>query len=162
MIIRPFTAADVPGCAQIMAENPLWQRYGITPESAAQRLADGLAQNAAILVASTLLPLQTPEDGAGGRPAGFVWYVEKGAFFRSGYIMLIGVDPAHQGQGIGEALMDEAERRMFEKTKDVFLLVSDFNEGAQRFYQRRGYVQVGALPGYVLPDVAELIFRKTR
>lgn len=151
MIIRPFTSADVPGCARIMAENPLWQRYGITLHSATQRLADGLAQNATLLAA-----------GEPDRPEGFIWYVEKGAFFRSGYILLIGVDPTHQGQGIGEALMDAAEQRMFEKTKDVFLLVSDFNDGAQRFYRRRGYVQVGALPGYVLPEVAELIFRKTR
>jgi len=155
MIIRPFTSADVPGCARIMAENPLWQRYGITLESATQRLADGLAQHAPLLTASESAQI-------GAEPTGFVWYVEKGAFFRSGYIMLIGVDPTHQGQGIGEALMDEAENRMFTKTKDVFLLVSDFNGGAQRFYQRRGYVQVGALPGYVLPDVTELIFRKTR
>jgi ribosomal protein S18 acetylase RimI-like enzyme len=151
MIIRAFSAADVPGCARIMAENPLWQRYGVTAESASQRLAGGLAQNATILAA-----------GEPGAPNGFVWYVEKGAFFRSGYIMLIGVDPACQGRGIGEALMAEAERRVFETVKDMFLLVSDFNVGAQRFYQRRGYSQVGALPGYVLPDVAELIFRKTR
>ena len=151
MNIRPFTPADLPGCARIMAENPLWQRYRVTLESAAQRLAGGLAQNATLLAA-----------GEPGTPAGFVWYVEKGAFFRSGYIMLIGVDPARQGQGIGEALMVAAERRVFETTRDMFLLVSDFNLGAQRFYQRRGYLQVGALPGYVLPEITELIFRKTR
>jgi ribosomal protein S18 acetylase RimI-like enzyme len=76
--------------------------------------------------------------------------------------MLIGVNLAFQGQGVGDALMDAAEEIMFEKTKDIFLLVSDFNDGAQRFYQRRGYAQVGALTGYVLPDVVELIFRKTK
>ncbi len=151
MSIRPFIAIDVPGCAQIMAGNPLWQRYGVTLASATQRLNAGLAQNATLLAA-----------GEPGSPSGFIWYVEKGAFFRSGYIMLIGVNPACQGQGIGDALMAEAERRVFEKNSDMFLLVSDFNEGAQRFYRRHGYAQVGALPGYVLPDVTELIFRKTR
>ena len=151
MNVRPLQAADIPGCARIMAENPLWQRYAVTEDSAVQRLSAGLEQGAAILAA-----------GEPGEPLGFVWYVEKGAFARSGYIMLIGVDPACQGQGIGDALMDAAERIMFEKTRDVFLLVSDFNEGAQRFYRRRGYEQAGALPGYVLPDVTELIFRKKR
>ena len=150
MIIRAFEAADIPGCARIMAENPLWQRYGVTFESAVLRLSTGLEQGATILAA-----------GDPGQPAGFVWFLEKGAFGRSGYIMLIGVDPARQGQGVGDSLMDAAETRMFEKSNDIFLLVSDFNTGAQRFYQRRGYAQVGALPAYVLPDVAELIFYKT-
>jgi hypothetical protein len=45
-------------------------------------------------------------------------------------------------------------------SSDLFLLVSDFNHDAQRFYQRQGYQQIGAIPGYVLPDVSELIFRK--
>lgn len=149
--IHTLQAADVPGCARIMAENPLWQRYGVTPESALQRISGGLAQGATILVA-----------GEPDHPQGFIWYLEKGAFGRSGYVMLIGVDTRTQGQGLGDALMDEAERRMFEKSKDVLLLVSDFNESAQRFYKRRGYEQVGALPGYVLPDITELLFRKQK
>ncbi len=151
MIVRPLQPADLPVCARILAENPLWQRYGVSPASAIQRLAGGLEQGASILVAETA-------EGV----AGFIWFVEKGAFFRSGYVMLIGVDPAQQGQGVGEILMDTAEQIMFEKSADVFLLVSDFNEGAQRFYRRRGYIYVGSLPGYVLPDVAELIYRKTK
>jgi ribosomal protein S18 acetylase RimI-like enzyme len=149
--IHALQAHDVPGCARIMAENPLWQRYGVTPESALQRISSGLAQGATILVA-----------GEPGNPQGFLWYLEKGAFGRSGYVMLVGVDPHTQGQGLGDALMDEAERRMFETSKDVLLLVSDFNESAQRFYKRRGYEQVGALPGYVLPEITELLFRKQR
>ena len=148
-LLHPLHSEDVAGCARIMAENPLWQRYGVTLESANQRISAGLAQGAAILVA-----------GAPADPQGFIWYVEKGAFARSGYIMLIGIDPAMQGRGLGELLMDEAEKILFQSSRDVFLLVSDFNEGAQRFYRRRGYEQVGALPGYVLPDVTELLFRK--
>jgi len=151
VIVRPLQPADLPACARIMAENPLWQRYGVGPASALQRLSGGLEQGASILVA---------EADAG--VAGFIWFVEKGAFYRSGYVMLVGVDPAQQGQGVGEILMDAAEQILFEKSADVFLLVSDFNEGAQRFYRRRGYIYVGALPGYVLPDVAELIYRKPK
>jgi len=161
VIVRPLQPADLPACARILAENPIWQRYGVTLASAFQRLSVGLEQGASILVAeynpATSMLAETAE-----RVAGFIWFVEKGAFFRSGYVMLIGVDPAQQGQGVGETLMDAAEQIMFEKSADVFLLVSDFNEGAQRFYRRRGYIYVGSLPGYVLPDVAELIYRKTK
>jgi hypothetical protein len=41
-------------------------------------------------------------------------------------------------------------------------LVSDFNHGAQRFYERHGYRRIGALPALVLPSVAELVYWKTR
>ncbi len=62
--------------------------------------------------------------------------------------------------GIGSALLTEVERRSAEVASDLFLLVSDFNEAAQRFYQRHGFEQIGEVSGYVLPDVTELIFRK--
>ena len=56
------------------------------------------------------------------------------------------------------ALLTEVESQA--KSRDLFLLTSDFNEGAQRFYRRMGYTQIGAIPSYVVPDVTELIFRK--
>lgn len=149
MIIRPAKKSDLPACAMILAANPLWQRYNITEASALNRLTNGFEQIASILVAEI-------EEN----PAGFVWYSEKGAFHRSGYIMLIGVAPLFQNQGVGDKLMGSAEALIFEKSDDIFLLVSDFNRAAQRFYLRRGYTQVGCLPDYVIPGVSELIFRK--
>jgi ribosomal protein S18 acetylase RimI-like enzyme len=134
-----------------MAGDPLWQRYGITEAGAARRLADGLAAGATIAVAEIE-----------GQVAGFIWYVARGAFSRSGYIMLIGVEPAHRGAGVGRALTEHAEAALFADAHDVFLLVSDFNHAAQAFYRRLGYQQVGAIPGYVAAGVTELVFRKLR
>lgn len=149
MNIRPMIENDIPALARLMAATPLWQRYGVTEASAAQRLHDGLRGGATIAVA-------TQE----AQPAGFVWYVERGAFARSGYILLIGVQPELKGRGLGRALMQYAEQAVAARARDMFLLVSDFNAAAQSFYTRLGYRQVGALPDYVLPGVAELIFRK--
>ena len=149
MIIRPIALGDVPSLARLMAGDPLWQRYGVTEESAARRLRQGFAAGATIAVAEI-----------DGEPAGFVWYVERGAFNRSGYIMLIGVQGEARGAGVGRALMDQAEGALFTHSADVFLLVSDFNTAAQAFYRRLGYEQVGAIPDYVAPGITELIFRK--
>jgi [ribosomal protein S18]-alanine N-acetyltransferase len=159
--IRPMQPADLPACARLMADNPLWQRYNVTYDSALRRLSDGLARQAGLLVAE--------QDGA---VQGFVWVVLRGAFQRSGYIPLIGVRPGTQGRGLGAALLSAAEAIVAAGSidaagstetagaDDIFLLVSDFNTRAQAFYQRQGYEQVGAIPDYVLPGVSELIFRK--
>lgn len=149
LAIRPMELDDVPAVAAIMAGAELWQRYGVTVASAAQRLHRGLESAATIAVAEI-----------DGRVAGFVWYVVEGAFQRSGYIMLFGVAPDAHGQGIGSALLAYAEKALFATSASIVLLVSDFNVAAQRFYQRRGYVQVGALPDYVKPGVSELIYYK--
>ena len=149
MNIRPMTASDITPLARLMASSPLWQRYNVTEASTARRLSDGLANGMTIAVAEVE-----------GESVGFVWYVERGAFNRSGYIMLIGVKPGLQGHGIGQALMEHAEEILHTGSQDVFLLVSDFNHAAQRFYARLGYQQVGAIPDYVIHGITELIFRK--
>ncbi len=149
--IRSMTLEDVPAVATIMAGNALWQRYGVTVDSAARRLQRGLTTGATI----TVVVIE-------GRVAGFAWYVTEGAFQRSGYIMLFGVAPDAHGQGIGHALLAHAEAALFAASPTIVLLVSDFNVAAQRFYQRHGYVQVGALPDYVKPGVSELIYYKRR
>jgi ribosomal protein S18 acetylase RimI-like enzyme len=149
MIVRPMQPDDARLCARWMAQTPLWQRYGVTEPGALHRFELGLEQGALIAIAERI-----------GQPVGFVWYTLRGAFNRSGYIPLIGVAPNEYSQGIGQALMDHAEDRVFQHVGELFLLVSDFNQAAQRFYRQRGYIQVGALPDYILPGVSELIYYK--
>jgi len=147
--IRPMCQSDIPFIARWVAATPLWQRYGVTESAFAQRLADGLARGAAIYIAERA-----------GEVVGFIWIVERGAFNRGGYVQLIGVQPSARGNSVGRALMQFAEAQLFAQTREIFLLVSDFNTDAQRFYARLGYHQVGALPDYVVRGVSELIFWK--
>ncbi len=156
MLIRPLQAADIANLAQLMATTLLWQRYGVTEASAAARLQQGLDQGATILVAEVAAS-QEP-----AQVAGFLWYATRGAFQRGGYIMLIGVQPALRGQGVGEALLRQAETAMFAQVESIFLLVSDFNGAAQRFYARLSYQQIGTIPDFVLPSINELIFYKRK
>jgi ribosomal protein S18 acetylase RimI-like enzyme len=151
MIVRPMQVKDAGPCAHLMAETPLWQRYGVTEASARRRFELGLQNQANIAIAEQ-----------GGRLLGFVWVSLNGAFERSSYIPLIGVAPGHYSRGIGQTLMDYAEELAFRHTAELFLLVSDFNRAAQRFYLQRGFIQVGLLPDYVLPGVSELVYMKRR
>jgi GNAT superfamily N-acetyltransferase len=148
-IIRPMKPDDFPLLAAWMVETPLWQRYGLTAAKAVANFEAGLARGDWLIAADG----QTPA-------CGFAWGMPAGVFGRSPYLRLIGVRPDRAGSGIGGLLLEEIERRAAEVATDLFLLVSDFNQGGQRFYQAHGYEQVGAIAGYVLPDVTELMLRK--
>ncbi len=135
----------------MMVATPLWQRYGVTLEGASARLSAALRDGMTMLIAA---------DESSTTPLGFVWLVLRGAFNRSGYIPLIAVDPACRGQGIGQKLLAAAEERTRQVANDLFLLCSDFNLDAQQFYERQGYARVGEIPDYVVPGIAEVIYRK--
>jgi GNAT superfamily N-acetyltransferase len=149
MIVRPMFPADVAALAEWMVEVPLWQRYGLTVERITRQFEQGLAGNGHLSVSEL--------DGIA---CGFTWMLPVGGFGRSPYLKQIGVHPAYTGKRLGAALLQHVERQAQTYSKQFFLLVSDFNLDAQRFYKRQGYQQVGAIPAYVLPDVAELIFYK--
>lgn len=146
MNIRPLNAEDVTVVAAWVVTIPLWQRYGASADVLAQRLLMALDTDL-ILTADT-------DDQA----VGLAWCVPKGGFGRSAYLRMLGVRPDQAGAGVGAALLSALEATV--ASHDLFLLTSDFNVDAQRFYQRQGYEQIGAIPGYVLPDVTELIYRK--
>jgi ribosomal protein S18 acetylase RimI-like enzyme len=150
VMIRPLVAADIAPVVAWMLTIPLWQRYGLTEAGTQGRFHHALENGAILLVA----------DQPGQAACGFAWAAPQGAFDRSVYLKLIGVHPAQAGSGIGSALLAAVEGRARPHSSDLFLLVSDFNQVAQRFYRRHNYQQVGIIPGYVLPDVAELIFWK--
>lgn len=147
--LRPMRETDILLLAAWMVETPLWQRYGLTIPKATSGFENGLAQN------HWLITAEVDED-----VCGFAWGIPKGSFGRSPYLRLIGVRADQAGSGIGVALLDEIERQSAQVASDLFLLVSDFNTRAQHFYTRQGFEQVGALSGYVLPDVTEFIFHK--
>jgi ribosomal protein S18 acetylase RimI-like enzyme len=150
MLIRSLTEKDILACATIIATTPLWQGYGVTPEKASQRLSDAYRANAPILVA---------DDGT-GHVIGVLWIVERGAFDLSPNIRWLAVDATARSQGVGQQLLSAAEAQVQPPARDLFLLCADSNTDAQRFYERNGYSRVGTITDYVIPGVAEYIYRK--
>ena len=78
-----------------------------------------------------------------------------------GYLQAICVAPAFRGQGLGTAMVQWAEERLFAVSPNVFLCVSSFNHAAARLYRRLGYVEVGNLREFILPGHDEILLRKT-
>ena len=149
--VRPMTPEDIPLLATWMVTVPLWQRYNLTTEKARAQFEMAFAREDILLVA----------DMDSERACGFAWCMKQGAFGRSVYLRLIGVRPDLASGGAGSTLLEAAEQEAVKISADLFLLVSDFNHDAQRFYERHGYRRIGEIAGYVLPDVNELIYRKS-
>lgn len=149
MRLRPLEPAEIPALAATLAGVPLLVRYGRSAAGLARALSAALARGESILVAE--------EDGA---VRGMAWFLVEGTLALGGYLRLIAMAPGSEGKGAGAALLAAFEEEVARTSAHAFLLVSDFNEGAQRFYERHGYVRVGRLPGLVLADVAEVLYWK--
>ncbi len=149
MSIRPLDPADVAPLAADLARLPLMVRYRRDAASLAADLSAALARNEGLLV-----------EAEGGRVRGLAWFQRGGGFGLGAYLRLIAVVPGEEGKGAGAALLAAFEAEAGKEGRHAFLLVSDFNDGAIRFYERHGWTRAGALPGLVLPGVTELIYWK--
>jgi [ribosomal protein S18]-alanine N-acetyltransferase len=148
--ITRLVPPDVPSLAALIATSEPWTRYGITLEAAGALWERALYEDAAVSVARR-----------GVDAVGFTWYIPHAGFGLSGYLKLLGVAREARGQGIGAALLSHVEQQtLADGQNDLILLVSAFNQAAQRFYYRQGYREIGRLASYVAPGIDELIFRK--
>lgn len=76
------------------------------------------------------------------------------------FIRRIAILPDYQNKGYGRALMEETENMVKKNSQNIFLLVSSFNEGARKFYQRLGYTETGVIKDLLLPGYDEILMRK--
>ena len=139
------SSADAAWAAKVMVESEPWATLGIGYERSLNLLSNATRERYLARVA--------------GEPAGFLMISMQGAFV--GYIQLLGVAPEFRGRGVGKALIEYAERRIFRETPNVFICVSDFNQEAQGFYAKMGYQKVGELTDFIIAGHAEILLRKT-
>ena len=81
-------------------------------------------------------------------------------WLRGPYIELLGLIETYRGHGIGTELLAWLENEARPQTNNVWLVASEFNASALRFYQAHGFQQIGRIEGLVHPDYDELLLRK--
>jgi ribosomal protein S18 acetylase RimI-like enzyme len=150
MQIRQIREEDIPVCAQLSNTLPLGKTYGFETKDWIGKLTKARNEEGNLLFVAE-------EEG---RLAGFAWVHTHGAFLAAPYLRFIAVDPSFQGRGVGTLLLKEFEEQTRYLGKDWFLLVSDFNTGAQQFYEKHGYQRVGALPDFAKEGITEVIMVK--
>lgn len=151
MAVRRAVPDDAPALAALVAGHPLFERYGVHPHALAASLSRALERSE---------PIEVATDGAAMR--GFAWWTPTGAFARSPYLRLLVVAADATGSGVGARLLDAVEAAAFAGAADLFALANADNDGARRFYARRGFAEVGRLDDYVAPGLHEVVLRKRR
>lgn len=146
-IIRPMMAEDRSGVIELLAFSDPWKRLGYQANDWDSYFA----------------PLPQGRDSYvvdwNGRVAGIAVVRQK--FLLGDYIELLGVADWARGEGLGSLLLAHVEVAVFERAKNLFACVSDFNDQARHFYKKQGYREVGPMPNFLIPGSAEILLRKT-
>ncbi len=144
-IRRLESDAEAETCARMMAASEPWITLGRDYTASLEIVFDPSLE--------VYLALRDEEI------VGFVVVSMTGAFI--GYVKSIYTAPEWRGRGVGSKLMSFVEDRIFREAPNVFICVSDFNDGAQRLYRRLGYEVVGELKDYLVFGKSEVLMRKT-
>jgi len=76
------------------------------------------------------------------------------------YLELLGLIPAAQGKGIGRAILSWFEQEAPPKTHNFWLLCSDFNTPALKFYEAAGYQQITKIENLYTQGFNDILMRK--
>jgi [ribosomal protein S18]-alanine N-acetyltransferase len=144
--IHPAASDDErSACLEIMASSKPWVTLGMTLSNLTETISDPLNQVYAAYVGEEIvgtMVIQTVGDF-------------------SGYLKSIAVKQGWRSQKLGERMMAFIEQEIFSSCANLFVCVSSFNRGAQRFYLRRGYEMVGTLNNFLVEGYDEILMRKT-
>jgi ribosomal protein S18 acetylase RimI-like enzyme len=151
LALRTLQPQDTPAVAQLMSEHALWNDRD--RGSHERRIALLLDRGEYGLIAEY-------HESHDLVLAGFA-VLSDGTFGDHGYIRLFGIRQELTGRGIGTRLLAAVEALFVQRqVQRAFLLCTDWNTGAQVFYERHGYKRVGALPEWLEAGVDQLIYVK--
>jgi len=95
-----------------------------------------------------------------GKCVGFMGVINDGCFHKFSYLATLAVKKRYRNKGLGEALVNKFETIGFKRADRVFILVSDFNKQAQKFYRKLGYKKVGNIPDLFKNGISEILLVK--
>lgn len=141
MRLAPLRRKDIARCAeiekQLFAEDDPWSAAAFQSELDAGNYYLGAYGEEGELIGYAGLATV-------GRPGEF-----------ESSVHTIGVEPAHQGQGVGTALLRALLEKADELDAPVFLEVRTDNDRALELYARHGFSRVGLRKRYYQPSGAD-------
>lgn len=147
LIIRATLSSDIPHIAKILSTSDAWTCYGITYEIAKQ-LLETMPDDSFVAVIDNDI-------------VGFITLRIDGVGNIGSYIRMVVVAEPYRGKSIGSKLVEYISNIAFQKTQNLFLICSEGNDMARRFYEKIGFTQVGVLTDLVVKGHHEILYRKT-
>jgi ribosomal protein S18 acetylase RimI-like enzyme len=138
-------------CTEALLDSEIGAIYFSPEKQALAFLSEGLTKEEVYVALDT-----------NGDCLGYIWFTLNGAFSRFPYVRNIAIKKRHRGKGIGKQLLSFFEEKGFNASSTVFLLVSNFNTKAQKFYREMGYQEIGRIPDLVRGGVTEHIMMKKK
>lgn len=147
LTLAPFPASEADVLAAGFAAIDPWASYGYP----AAALAAYLSGDEPTGVRFALL-----FDGGIAGAVGL-----QSSWLRGPYIRFLGILPAYQGRGLGAAVLAwiEAEARNAQE-RNVWVVASQINTGAIRFYERHGFATAAEFEGLAYDGRTEILMRK--
>ncbi len=148
VLIKKAKIKDAESCLDCIKHSLLWNAY--YKDSSALDLVIDAIRRKEIYVA-----LNKNENCIG-----FMGIVPKGGFGQFPFLSILAVKKRYRNKNIGKQLLDTFETLAFKGNDCSFVLCSDFNKEAQKFYKKHKYIECGKIPGLFKPGITELIYIK--
>jgi ribosomal protein S18 acetylase RimI-like enzyme len=136
-------------CLLCVKDSDLWNEYFKSNTSHELILEDMISEKQIYVV-----------PNKDGRCIGFMGIINNGCFRIFSYLAILAVKKKYRNKGIGKALVKKFEDIGFKREERIFILVSDFNQSAQKFYRKLGYKKVGNIPDLYKTGVSENLLVK--
>lgn len=146
--IRELVHADIRRGAEILASSEPWTTADEDQESLEQLLLPAVGRG--VLYGAE-------EDSS---LAALVYFFSEPVFAMGGLIRFLVVRADMRRRGIGRQLMGFVERKVFDRSSNIYVCVSSFNEPALRFFEKLGYRKVGEVSDLIVAGHSEWILRK--
>jgi ribosomal protein S18 acetylase RimI-like enzyme len=85
--------------------------------------------------------------------------VVQGGFLLGSFVALVAVKPEQAGRGVGRALMEHVQRRVFARRRWLYVSADSGNRRALGFYRELGFKRVGRLPDLIRAGRDEILLR---
>jgi [ribosomal protein S18]-alanine N-acetyltransferase len=148
-VVRPLRDSDVASIREWIGESEPWRTLGFTADEWPNYFSDVLADPS------------RESDVVEWRGAVGGLSVVRRRVLLGDYLELFAIAPAARRHGVGRALLAHLEARVFARTPNFYLCVSDFNLDAREFYRRQGFVDVGMLDDLLVRGGTEVLMRKS-
>ncbi len=148
--IARMKSEQVSAAVSIMLTSEPWESYGFTPPTV-ENFIKGCVDAG---MTRAVLFKENEASGAIREQVVGIVIIQPG-FLGGRFLEILAIAEPHRGKGVGAKIIEAICAECPPNIRDLFVLAAKNNLNAVKFYKKLGFVDVGELPGLILPDKTE-------